>query len=75
MISATSEQLSRLNPSAAAALNKQLIARRMETAATLGCRILVSETLSFLEVSLGNLQKAGFKAIFEKEVYEANLRA
>lgn len=52
-----------------------LIARRMETAATLGCRILVSETLSFLEVSLGNLQKAGFKAIFEKEVYEANLQA
>jgi hypothetical protein len=52
-----------------------LIARRIESAASLGCRILVSETLSFLKVSLGNLQKAGFKAIFEKEVYEANLSA
>jgi GNAT superfamily N-acetyltransferase len=46
-----------------------LIAKRLETAAALGCRIVVSETLSFLEVSLGNLQKAGFKTVFEKEVY------
>jgi hypothetical protein len=51
-----------------------LIAKRIETAATLGCRILVSETLSFLGVSLGNLQKAGFRTIFEKEVYEAKLK-
>ncbi|HEY1289487.1 MAG TPA: GNAT family N-acetyltransferase [Burkholderiales bacterium] len=50
-----------------------LIARRIEAAAALGCRILVSETLSFLEVSLRNLQKAGFRTIFEKEVYEAKL--
>jgi GNAT superfamily N-acetyltransferase len=50
-----------------------LIARRIETAGSLGCRVLVSETLSILEVSLCNLQKAGFKAIFDKEVYEANL--
>jgi len=50
-----------------------LIARRIETATALGCRILVSETLSILEVSLGNLQKAGFRTIFEKEVYEARL--
>jgi GNAT superfamily N-acetyltransferase len=52
-----------------------LIAKRIETAASLGCQILVSETLSFLKVSLGNLQKAGFKMIFEKEVYEAKLQA
>jgi GNAT superfamily N-acetyltransferase len=51
-----------------------LIAKRIETAASLGCRILLSETLSFLEASLGNLQKAGFKTVFEKEVYEANLQ-
>jgi hypothetical protein len=51
-----------------------LIVKRIETAATLGCRILVSETLSLLEVSLGNLQKAGFRTIFEKEVYEATLK-
>jgi len=48
-----------------------LIAKRIETAAALGCSILVSETLSFLEGSLGNLQKAGFRTMFEKEVYEA----
>jgi GNAT superfamily N-acetyltransferase len=52
-----------------------LIARRIEAAAALGCRILVSETLSILEASLGNLQKAGFRTIFEKEVYEAELKA
>ena len=51
-----------------------LIARRVETAASLGCRILVSETLSILKDSLGNLQKAGFTPVFEKEVYEANLQ-
>lgn len=51
-----------------------LIARRIETAVALGCDILVSETLSILEVSLGNLQKAGFRTIFEKEVYEAELK-
>ena len=31
-----------------------LIARRIEQATALGCRILVSETLSFLKSSLGN---------------------
>jgi GNAT superfamily N-acetyltransferase len=52
---------------------RALIAKRIETAPKLGCRVLLSETLSFLEVSLGNLQKAGFRTIFEKEVYEAKL--
>ena len=50
-----------------------LIAKRIETAAALGCRILVSETLSFLEISLSNLQRAGFRTLFEKEVYEAKI--
>jgi GNAT superfamily N-acetyltransferase len=52
-----------------------LIARRVEAAVLLGCRILVSETLSILKDSLGNLQKAGFTPVFEKEVYEANIQA
>ncbi|HEX9278647.1 MAG TPA: GNAT family N-acetyltransferase [Casimicrobiaceae bacterium] len=54
---------------------RELIAKRVETAALLGCRILVSETLSILKDCLGNLQKAGFTEIFEKEIYEANLHA
>jgi GNAT superfamily N-acetyltransferase len=52
---------------------RALIAKRIETAAALGCQILVCETLSMLEVSLGNLQKAGFRVMFEKDVYEAKL--
>jgi len=48
-----------------------LIARRIETATALGCRILVSETLSFLKSSLGNLRRAGFVPVYEKEVYNS----
>ena len=33
-------------------------------------RSLVSETLSILEHSLRNLQRAGFRQVYEKEVYE-----
>ncbi|MCP3390260.1 GNAT family N-acetyltransferase [Bradyrhizobium sp. CCGB12] len=50
-----------------------LIAKRIEVAAALGCRVLISETLSILKSSLNNLQKAEFRTIFEKEVYEANI--
>jgi hypothetical protein len=46
-----------------------LIARRIEQAAQSGCTIMVSETLSILEHSLHNLQRAGFRQIYEKEVY------
>ena len=49
-----------------------LIASRMEKATALGCRILVSETLSFLKSSLGNLRKAGFEPVYEREVYNSN---
>jgi hypothetical protein len=48
-----------------------LIARRIEAATARGCRVLVSETLSFLKSSLGNLRRAGFAPIYEKEVYNS----
>ena len=46
-----------------------MIARRIERAGRGGCSMLVSETLSILEHSLRNLQRAGFQA-YEKEVYQ-----
>ena len=48
-----------------------LIARRIEQATALGCRVLVSETLSFLKSSLGNLRRAGFAPVYGKEVYNS----
>jgi GNAT superfamily N-acetyltransferase len=48
-----------------------LIARRIETATKLGCRTLVSETLSFLKSSLGNLRRAGFTPVYDKQVYNS----
>jgi len=48
-----------------------LIARRIEQATALGCRTLVSETLSFLKSSLGNLRRAGFAPAYDKEVYNS----
>jgi GNAT superfamily N-acetyltransferase len=49
-----------------------LIAKRVERAEQIGCSILVSETLTMLEHSLRNLQRAGFQEVYEKEVYEWN---
>jgi GNAT superfamily N-acetyltransferase len=49
-----------------------LIARRVAQAEQLGCAILVSETLTMLEHSYRNLQRAGFVEAYEKEVYEWN---
>jgi GNAT superfamily N-acetyltransferase len=49
-----------------------LIAARLERAERIGCPILVSETLTMLEHSLRNLQRAGFREVYEKEVYEWN---
>jgi hypothetical protein len=49
-----------------------LIAKRIERAEEAGCSVLVSETLSILEHSLRNLQRAGFHQIFEREVYVWN---
>ena len=49
-----------------------LIARRIEKAEEIGCSVLVSETLTMLEHSYRNLQRAGFRDVYEKEVYEWN---
>jgi GNAT superfamily N-acetyltransferase len=46
-----------------------LIAARLARAEQLGCAIAISETLNILEHSLRNLQRAGFREIYEKEVY------
>jgi hypothetical protein len=46
-----------------------LIAQRIKKAVAVGCKIVVSETLSILEHSLGNLQEAGFEVAYENEVY------
>jgi GNAT superfamily N-acetyltransferase len=52
-----------------------LIARRIEKAEELGCSTLVSETLTMLEHSYRNLQRAGFRDVYEKEVYEWSAEA
>jgi hypothetical protein len=49
-----------------------LIAKRVGRAGQLGCSSLVSETLYMLEHSYRNLQRAGFREAYEKEVYEWN---
>ena len=49
-----------------------LIAKRVERAEQIGCSFMVSETLYMLEHSYRNLQRAGFREAYEKEVYEWN---
>jgi hypothetical protein len=49
-----------------------LIAKRIARAEQAGCSIQVSETLTMIEHSLRNLQRAGFEQAYEKEVYEWN---
>jgi len=49
-----------------------LIARRIARAEQRGCSTLVSETLYMLEHSYRNLQRAGFREAYEKEVYQWN---
>jgi hypothetical protein len=49
-----------------------LIAKRIERAEQAGCPTQVSETLTMLEHSHRNLQRAGFEEAYEKEVYEWN---
>jgi hypothetical protein len=46
-----------------------LIAARLARAAQIGCAVQASETLSILEHSLRNLQRSGFREVYEKEVY------
>jgi len=47
-----------------------LIAARIAKARELGCTALAVETLTILERSLRNLERAGFRVVYEKEVYE-----
>jgi GNAT superfamily N-acetyltransferase len=49
-----------------------LIAKRIAQAEQSGCAMLVSETLYMLEHSYRNLQRAGFREAYEKEVYQWN---
>jgi GNAT superfamily N-acetyltransferase len=47
-----------------------LIAARIAKARELGCTVVATETLTMLEHSLRNLERAGFRVAYEKEVYE-----
>lgn len=47
-----------------------LIARRVNDAAELGCAHVISQTLTMLKSSFANLQRCGFREIYEQEVYE-----
>lgn len=47
-----------------------LIARRVEDARNLGCSHVISQTLTMLKSSLSNLQRCGFREIYDQEVYE-----
>jgi GNAT superfamily N-acetyltransferase len=47
-----------------------LIATRIERAREVSCSAFVVETLTMLEHSYRNLQRAGFKTAYEKEIYE-----
>ena len=49
-----------------------LIAARIAKARALGCTAVATETLTMLEHSLRNLERAGFRVAYEKEVYEWN---
>jgi hypothetical protein len=46
-----------------------LIAARVDLAKRLGADIIVSETITNLTSSLANLQRAGFRTVYETEVY------
>lgn len=46
-----------------------LIAARLRRAAELGCDSAVSETLSLLRSSLGNLRRHGFEVLYDKKIY------
>ena len=47
-----------------------LIAHRVAQARASGCAYVVSQTLTMLADSFANLQKAGFREIYEQEVFE-----
>ncbi len=47
-----------------------LIARRIDRARALGCTVLAVDTLTMLQHSTRNLERAGFRVAYQKEVYE-----
>lgn len=47
-----------------------LILRRLDEATRLGCTRIVSQTLTMLRESFSNLQRCGFREVYEQEVYE-----
>jgi GNAT superfamily N-acetyltransferase len=47
-----------------------LIAHRVAAARAMGCEHIVSQTLTLLEHSFANLRRAGFREVYEQEVYE-----
>ena len=47
-----------------------LIAHRVALARSLGCERIVSQTLTMLEHSFANLRRAGFREVYEQDVYE-----
>ena len=49
-----------------------LIAHRVALAQSLGCARIVSPTLTMLRDSFANRQRAGFREIYEQEVYECS---
>lgn len=50
-----------------------LIAHRVEAARSAGCAHVVSQTLTMLEDSFANLERCGFREIYEQEVYALSL--
>lgn len=50
-----------------------LIAHRVEAAKFAGCAHVVSQTLTMLEDSFANLERCGFREIYEQEVYALSL--
>ena len=47
-----------------------LIAHRVAAAQSMGCTHIVSQTLTMLEDSFANLQRCGFREVYEQEVFE-----
>ena len=47
-----------------------LIAHRVNAAQSLGCTHIVSQTLTMLEESFANLQRCGFREVYEQEAWE-----
>ena len=70
------EGIGYLNSAATAESDRQrgaqsaLIAARIVKARELGCTALAAETLTMLEHSMRNLERAGFRVAYEKDVYE-----